>query len=227
MGRLFTVFLLTLFVSFSSAVKSIESPSLSAAPDKEIRFKIFLNDREVGSHRFTLKYQGEKLLVSSTMSLDFTLFMVKKIKYRHQANEVWQAGCLVSLNSQTQKQGKNIRVNAITDASGLVVEHSEGSEIISGCARGFAYWDPTLLDADYLLNAESGEYHPVEISSRVSAESGNRDMLISGPKADIRLQYDAAGNWLTLESKLQIGGLLRYRRTTSEPLSPDLPLTGE
>lgn len=86
MGRLFTVFLLTLFVSFSSAVKSTESSSLSAAPDKEIRFKIFLNDREVGSHRFTLKYQGEKLLVSSTMSLDFTLFMVKKIKYRHQAN---------------------------------------------------------------------------------------------------------------------------------------------
>jgi hypothetical protein len=40
-------------------------------------------------------------------------------------------------------------------------------------------------------------------------------MLIAGSKADVRLQYDAAGNWLSLESKLQIGGLLRYQRVAT------------
>ena len=197
-----------------------ESTAKSAeATDKNLDFKVFLNDREVGSHSFHLQQQGEQLLVTSIMRLDFTIFMVKKIKYRHQANEVWQGGCLVSLTSQTEKQGKNIIVNAATDGSGLVVEHSEGSETIAGCARGFAYWNPALLEADFLLNAESGQYLPVDISSRVSTQNNITHMLIAGPKADVRLQYDAAGNWLSLESKLQIGGLLRYQRIPTNSIS--------
>ncbi len=218
MLRLLTGVLLILTVQISDAVESGKPAVDSWGVDKNIDFKVFLNDREVGSHRFVLQQQGEKLLVSSIMSLDFTILMVKKIEYHHRANEVWQAGCLVSLNSQTQKQGKNIRVSAITDATGLVVEHGQGSETIKGCARGFAYWNPTLLDADYLLNAESGEYLPVEISSTVSAQDNTIHMLIAGPKADVRLQYDAAGNWLSLESKLQVGGLLRYQRVATDQL---------
>ena len=210
MAKLLTGIVLSLFAQHSGAVESI---------DKYLDFKVFLNDREVGSHSFILQQQGENLLVSSTMSLDFTVLMVKKIKYRHQANEVWQGGCLVSLNSQTEKQGKNYRVDAITSGRGLVVESKEGSETIQGCARGFAYWNPLLLDGDYLLNAESGQYLPVEITSRVSAQDNITHMLIAGSKVDVRLQYDAAGNWLSLESKLQIGGLLRYQRIPSNPLS--------
>ena len=210
MAQLLTGILLMLFVQLSGAVESV---------DKHLDFKVFLNDREVGSHSFVLQQQGEYLLVSSTMSLDFTVLMIKKIKYRHQANEVWQGGCLISLKSQTEKQGENFRVNAITDGNGLVVENREGSETIQGCARGFAYWNPLLLEGNYLLNAESGQYLPVEITSSVSAQDNITHMLIAGPKADVRLQYDDAGNWLSLESKLQIGGLLRYQRITSNPLS--------
>ena len=212
MIRLLTALLLSLSVPFSNAVETIDGA-------KSIDFKVFLNDREVGSHSFILQQQGESLLVSSTMSLDFTVLMIKKIKYRHQANEVWQGGCLVSLNSQTEKQGTNISVNAITDTTGLIVENKEGSQTITGCARGFAYWDSSLLDADFLLNAESGDYLPVEISTSLSAQDNITHMLIAGTKADVRLQYDAAGNWLSLESKLQIGGLLRYQRVASDQLT--------
>ena len=86
MAQLLTGILLLLFMQHSGAVESV---------DKHLDFKVFLNDREVGSHSFILQQQGESLLVSSTMSLDFTVLMIKKIKYRHQANEVWQGGCLV------------------------------------------------------------------------------------------------------------------------------------
>lgn len=213
MAQLLTGILLMLFMQHSSAVESV---------DRYLDFKVFLNDREVGSHSFILQQQGKSLLVSSTMSLDFTVLMVKKIKYRHQANEVWQGGCLISLQSQTEKQGENLAVNAATDGSGLVVENRQGLETIQGCVRGFAYWNPLLLEGDFLLNAESGQYLPVEISSTVSAQDNITHMLITGPKADVRLQYDAAGNWLSLESKLQIGGLLRYQRVPSSP-----PSTGE
>ena len=85
------------------------------------------------------------------MSLDFTVLMIKKIKYRHQANEVWQGGCLVSLNSQTQNRVQIFSVNAITDTTGLVVENKDGSQTIQGCARGFAYWDPRFWTLIFCL----------------------------------------------------------------------------
>ena len=214
MIRTLTGVLLLLLIQSSSA---LETPIETV--EKNLDFKVFINDREVGSHKFRLLQQGENLQVSSTMHLDFKVLMIKKIKYLHQAEEVWQGGCLVSLKSQTQKQGKTITVNATSGANGLVVTNAEGSQAIEGCARGFAYWNPQLLEADFLLNAESGQYLPVEISSSLSEQSNITHMLIAGPEADVRLQYDAAGNWLSLESKLQIGGLIRYQRIF-EALSP-------
>jgi hypothetical protein len=180
--------------------------------ETNLDFKVFINDREVGSHNFRLFEQGENLQVSSTMHLDFKVLLIKKIKYHHQAEEVWQGGCLVSLKSQTLKQGKTFTVNASSSSEGLLVANAEGSRTIDGCARGFAYWNPRFLEADFLLNAESGEYLPVEISTSLSEQNNITHMLIAGPQADVRLQYDAAGNWLSLESELQIGGLIRYQR---------------
>lgn len=207
MSRLLVGALVLLFWQFSN---SSEAPTKSL--EKNIDFKVFLDDREVGSHQFRLRQQGERLMVSSTMSLDFTILMVKKIKYRHQADEIWQDDCLISLDSQTEKLGKSFTVTADLGASGLEVINREGSQTIEGCAKGFAYWNPSYLKADFLLNAESGQYLPVQVSQTQSAENNITHMLIAGPKADVRLQYDAAGNWLSLESKLQIGGLLRYQR---------------
>ena len=179
---------------------------------RALDFNVFLNDREVGRHRFELLEQAESIEVSSTMSLDFKVLRIKRIQYRHQANEVWQSGCLVALQSDTEKQGKIFAVDASTDASGLVVQRPSGSETLTGCVRGFSYWNPQWLEGNYLLNAESGINVPVEISSRISEQDNIQHIKIALPKTVIDLQYDAAGEWLSLRTKLLIGGTLHYQR---------------
>ena len=84
--------------------------------------------------------------------------------------------------------------------------------MIEGCVRSFAYWDPKLLLGENLLNVETGEYLPVVISSRISAEDSITYMTIALPKSDIHLQYDAAGDWLSLQTKLKTGAELKYQR---------------
>ena len=37
-------------------------------------------------------------------------------------------------------------------------------------------------------------------------------MTIALPKSDIHLQYDAAGDWLSLQTKLKTGAELKYQR---------------
>ena len=222
MARLFTgVWLVLMFqVSVATEVGVVKDGSFDF-PVKDFNFKIFINDQEAGSHSFRLQQQGENLLVSSRMNLEFKVFKVRQVKYSHSADEVWQGGCLVSLKSETRKQDVPSYVTASADTSGLVVVNEKGSETIKGCARSFAYWNPALLEAEYLLNSESGQYLPVEISSNVVGPEKITHMTIAGPKADIRLQYDSAGNWLSLESDLQFGNVIRY-----QPATTDIPSTG-
>ena len=188
---------------------------------KSLDFKVFLDDREVGRHQFELLGQGDSVQVSSTMSLDFKVLMIKQVTYLHQANEVWESGCLVSVQSETEKMGKRSVVDARKDKSGLQIDRNlagkREQETIAGCVRGFAYWNPLWLESaepgnTSLLNAESGINVPVVVSSRVSESDQIIHRQISLPKGQIDLQYDAAGEWLSLQTKLRIGGTLRYQR---------------
>ena len=202
-----------LFVILSALIAGqVIATDPGSATMRSLDFKVFLNDREVGQHRFELLEQGESIEVSSTMSLDFKIFKIKSIKYRHQANEIWQSGCLVALQSETEKQGEAFSINAISDDTGLVVQRPKESETIAGCVRGFSYWNPLWLKANYLLNAETGINVPVEVSSQFSQQDTVQHINIALPKADIALQYDAAGEWLSLQTELLIGGTLRYQR---------------
>jgi|TARA_B110000908_G_C10240829_1_gene445950 hypothetical protein len=200
--------LIILLVLYASQVASLETEKVVRVLD----FEVFLDDREVGRHTFELLEKGDSIQVSSSMSLDFKLFKIKQVKYRHQADEVWESGCLVSLQSETEKQGKAFAVDASTDQTGLVVQRAKEIETLDGCVRGFSYWNPQWLQGAYLLNAESGINVPVEINSRISAQDNITHIAITLPKADIDLQYDDAGEWLSLQTELLIGGTLRYQR---------------
>ena len=183
-----------------------------AGLEKSWSFKVLIDDREVGSHQFVVVERGESLSVSSTMALDFKVLLIKRVTYQHQATETWESGCLSGASSETERQGKKTRLQASGVAAGLSVESIQGSELIEGCVRSFAYWDPNLLQGDQLLNVETGEYLPVVISSYVSAGDSNTHITIAAPKGDIHLQYDAAGDWLSLQTKLKTGAELKYQR---------------
>jgi hypothetical protein len=201
-----------IIVSFLLATSQVVSAELEGASSRFLDFDVFLNDREVGQHQFELLQRGESTEVSSTMALDFKVFKIKRVKYLHQANEIWQSGCLVSLQSQTDKQGNAFAIEASTYEAGLVVQRPKETETLTGCVRGFAYWNPQWLQGDNLLNAETGINVPVVISSQISEKDSITHIKIASAKFDIDLQYDAAGEWLSLETELLIGGILRYQR---------------
>jgi hypothetical protein len=204
--------LMILLFSLSAGQVVGTETEVQVASTRVLDFEVFLNDREVGKHRFELLEQGDSVEVSSTMSLDFKVFKIKRVKYRHQANEIWQSGCLVALQSETEKQGKTVAVEASTDPSGLVIQRPKDSETITGCVRGFSYWNPQWLEGENMLNAETGINIPVDIGSEFSEQDNITRIKIALPKVDIDLQYDAAGEWLSLKTELLIGGTLRYQR---------------
>jgi hypothetical protein len=197
---------------FLALVCCASSTCAFAEPQKRWDFNVSLNGRNVGSHSFVVSGKGGDRTVSSSMRLDFRVLLVKKVSYQHQASEVWQDGCLTEVSSETQRNGKaySVQANAVDD--GLSVINNTGVEIIEGCVRGFAYWHPQWMQAPRLLNVETGKYVPVTLSQTVSPEDNITHLTITTAKADIHLEYDAAGDWMSLQTKLPLAGELRYQR---------------
>ena len=183
-----------------------------AEQQKRWDFNVSLNGRDVGSHSFVVNGKGDNRTVSSSLRLDFRVLLIKKVSYQHQASEVWQDGCLTEVSSETQRNGKahSVQANAVDD--GLSVTNNAGVEVIEGCVRGFAYWHPQWLQAVRLLNVETGDYVPVTLSQTVSPDDNITHLTIKTAKADIHLEYDAVGDWLSLQTKLPLVGELRYQR---------------
>jgi hypothetical protein len=89
---------------------------------------------------------------------------------------------------------------------------------LPACIMTFAYWNPEFLQADQLLNSQTGEYESVSIEREgedVLAIKGQDVQavkyslnLASGP---ISLWYAADDHrWLSLESIVKGGKVLRY-----------------
>ena len=177
-----------------------------------IAFDVFLDEKSVGTHSFTIQRSPNSIKVESNMQLKGRFWGLVPFKYTHQSTEQWEKGCLVNLQSKTLKRGKIINVSAISNQSVATIVSADKTEVVEGCVRTFAYWDLSLLQGDQLLNTENGKLVDVEIEAAQGQGVEGKSIVIRSSEADINLEYAADGKWLSLKSVLEVGGLLHYIR---------------
>lgn len=189
-------------------------PSLAATGDWD--FRVLLDGREIGRHRFTLEGSGQGVVLRSDAQFDVRVLFISAYRYVHEAVERWQDGCLRSLASRTVTNGERVAVNARSQGGLLAVSGPAGEGQYDGCVMSFAYWDPRILEADRLLNSQTGELVPVEVTDQgtetVTVRGAKRPASrhrISGPGLSIDLWY-ADGRWVALEAPAAGGRRLRY-----------------
>jgi len=183
-------------------------------------FRVLLDGKPIGSHRFTLETEGGQRTLRSVAAFDVKVLGISAYRYRHEAEERWQGDCLVGLTSKTDDDGKALAVQARKDGDALAVKSPRGDEKLEGCVMSFAYWNPAMLRQTRLLNAQTGEHEKVKIEALADAqvESQGRRVdakrwRITGPESPVELWYSPEGEWLALESKVSGGKrTLSYRR---------------
>lgn len=190
------------------------------APATSLQFRVELDGRPIGEHRFELRQAGGTQEVVSTAEFTVRILFVDLYRYRHTATERWRNGCLVSLESRTDDNGEIGAVAAHRSGEGLAVTATGTRDWHGGCVRSFAYWNPDLLEDGHLLNSQTGEYVPVRVDSlgessiavRGRAEPA-RHYRIVGEGLEIDLWYGRDQEWLALESRTPHGRRLRYERS--------------
>lgn len=189
----------------------------SAAAQERWSFRVLLDEREIGSHRYTLStVDAQRRELRSEARFDVSVLRVPVYRYRHEAVESWEGGCLTQLVSQTETNGQREQVRARAQGGRLVVESAGTRREHAGCVMSFAYWDPRILRAERLLNSQTGELVPVTITARGEQTLTVRGEArvaqrhrIDGPGLRIDLWY-AGDQWVRLEADTEGGRRLRY-----------------
>lgn len=193
------------------------SVKVFANAEKQWQFRVFLDDREIGSHKVKMvSYQDLKQV---TVNADFKVkfLFITAFKYKHRTQEVWQGSCLRDLDSTTDNNGENLFVKRQAGATGFKVVSHQGVQELEGCVRSFAYWDLDLLKTDKLLNTQTGEYEDVKV-----VDLGMDSIEIQGTAVQalhyrlemedksVDLWYTPDKNWLALQSETEDGYQISY-----------------
>lgn len=191
---------------------------LQASNTRSYDFKVYLDESEIGSHRFEISSDTATQRVRSEADFDVKFLFFSAYQYRHSNTEIWQGECLKTINATTDDNGERLFVRGEREDNALLLETNDGLRTVQGCIRSFAYWDPELLNSTHLLNSQTGELEPVEVKKlgASSIEYRGRQVpavhyMISGEDLSIELWYSTEQEWLALESTLDNGKRLRYR----------------
>jgi hypothetical protein len=203
---------------FALALVGVLAAPAHAYPSREWRFRVLLDDKPIGNHVYWLSLDKGQQVLKSEADFGVRFLGFNAYRYEHVAVERWEGGCLQTIESRTDDNGEEFSVSGRKTDSGFVLDGPQGSsELPAGCVMSFAYWNPQILKQTRLLNAQNGEYLPVQVQS-LGTESlvlsnsnvvAKRYRLITS-KFSIDLWYGSNNQWLALETRTEGGRVLRY-----------------
>lgn len=211
-------FAIALWLLAAGALAAAQQPEVvPGADDAAWRFRVYLDDREIGFHHFYLDEQGDTRQLRSVAEFEYRLLFLKLLDYEHESIETWSGDCLQRIESHTDANGEPHAVTGRVQAGTFRVEGSTGTADLPECVMSFAYWNPTFLQQQRLLNSQNGEYLEVEVSPPVAEALEVRGRSLSAKRyhlkaGDLKLDlwYSTDNQWLALESEVQGGRMLRY-----------------
>jgi hypothetical protein len=213
------ILLVCLLSIFNAAYASATNGSGSI--DKNWNFKVYLDDKEIGFHNFSMVHKDEHHEIYSSARFDVKFLFINAYSYKHDNVERWHGHCLNSINAVTDDNGDLYNVSGEADNEAFIVNAAENNNEKQNkylpCIKTFAYWDPEFLNEATLLNSQTGEMIEVD-SEFVANETLNykgeeitaRHYRLHGKDLRIDLWYSVDDHWLALESLTESGRVIRY-----------------
>ena len=195
----------------------------TASGEEIYTFDVFFDDRLIGEHQFvrSTTETGDEV-VTSLASFALKILFFNAFKYEHSSREMWRNGCLVELEATTNtKKGEQTTTLRSQSGEPSLTVNGQAKDLPNGdsCLSSFAYWRTDLSERALLMNAQSGDFVPVEMSTSTDPETIERRTIIAANKLNIEVQYDGQGKWLVLQTALPNDHQLAYRPKTNYALA--------
>ena len=214
--------------SWAGLATSLFADSFPLEQPLEWQFRVYLDNKEIGRHDFTLSRSDGGLLLETQANFDVKFLFITAYTYRHRNVETWDANGLASIQSYTDANGEIYELSGQREGDAFILRTRRGQEVLPEQLMTFAYWNPEILGQQQLLNSQTGEYERVDVVDRGVDSVEYRGQAIQARRYDLVLEtvpvsvwYAVQDNrWVALESPTESGRVLRY-----EPLSlPQAPV---
>jgi Family of unknown function (DUF6134) len=192
-----------------------------AAAPRDVRFRALHRGSSVGEHRIAFRQDGDRLTVSTHVDITIKVLFITAFRFKHDAEEVWQSGRLVSVKSTTDDNGTLLQVSGYAAGDGFRILGADGPFLAAAhLLTSNTLWDSRLVRESRLIDVQHGGEvgmvakrlgdEPVDTpQGQVRAE---RYQIIT-PHYAGSLFYDGAGRWVKGLIEQQ-GEILEYALAT-------------
>lgn len=189
----------------------------SKSGEENLAFNVYLNDTLIGNHEVSISRKNGTKSVVTEADFEVRFMFVPVYSYNHESREFWKDGCLEKIRTTTNDNGDEYYIKTSQSGNALQIQTNKGPQLLQGCVRTYAYWDPELLNSERLLNTQTGEYQQVSV-----ADHGMNTLTVNGityqarkyrlvtEDTTIDLWYSRDMRWLALETETKSGDRLRY-----------------
>jgi hypothetical protein len=193
--------------------------SLPVPPSGAMAFRLMRHGSPIGEHTLAFEQRGDTLTVAIAVDVVVSLGPIPLVRYTHRNTEVWQAGRLVGLAAQTNRNGTELHMAAHRDAAGLRVEGSGATPYIAPeDALPTTYWNARMLRVPMIGTQDGILVHPKVVEKPVEpvrlasgAETAARPYSLRGD-LDLDLWYAGEGDWMSMRFTVADGSEIKYER---------------
>ncbi|HEX4096317.1 MAG TPA: DUF6134 family protein [Caulobacteraceae bacterium] len=190
--------------ALTGVLLALTIPGALRAEPSRLAFAAIRNGRQIGEQRMSFASDGDSLLVHTIAEMAVKLGPVTLYHYRHEANERWKSGRFDSLDTQTNANGKLLKVTARRTDDGVEINSAAGLKVMApAAALPFSHWNRKIATAP-LFNPQDGKLvHETVVATP-------RKLSFRG---DVEIDdfYDDTGTWVGLIGKLSDGSRMEYR----------------
>jgi hypothetical protein len=180
-------------------------PGVALAAPGRLAFQVFRNGTKVGEHQMSFAGDDDNRTVVTNVDMVVKVGPVPVYKYKHNATERWAAGKFVSIDATTNGNGKIQKTSARAMPGFVQITGPKGAVRGPADAVPLSHWNQASFGKP-LFNQQEAKMLKVTCTK---VKTGH--WQVRG-EAEIDDFYDAGGNWLALQGKLEDGSKMEYRR---------------
>ena len=138
---------------FARAYAAIVLPAVASSR----RFGVFYAGDRIGVHAITYFPATGDTKISTEIDLVVKALFFTVFAYRHRSEEIWRAGRLISLTSETLEDGETINIAGAATPQGFRVVGKRGPFVASAATlTSNSLWSPAVLEQTTVVDAQHG-----------------------------------------------------------------------
>ncbi len=194
--------------------------ALGAVPTgNRLAFRVLRNDSPIGTHVLDFTPDRDQVVVRIAIDLSVRFLGLVAYRYRHRNLEVWNRDRLLSIDSETDRNGHPywVRARAVADSIEVEGSHS-GAYRAPADTTSTSYWHARFLRSQ-VIDTQGGRLlttriEPVaeEIVPVGETMRPSRRYRVTGDLT-LDIWYDSDGVWSGLLFRGEDGSTIRYQRS--------------